>query len=43
MPTEGDLYGIGPPIVVSGWESQLHGEGEEVVRLRGTEGETRDA
>ncbi len=43
MPTGGDPYGIGPPIVVGGWESQLHGEGAEVVRLRGAEGETRDA
>jgi hypothetical protein len=27
MPTGGDAYGIGATIVVSGWESQLQGEG----------------
>lgn len=29
-PTGGDLYGVRILVVVSGWESQLHGEGGEV-------------
>ncbi len=27
MPTGRETYGIGVIVVVSGWESQLHGEG----------------
>ncbi len=33
LPKGGDPYGNGVPVVVSGWESQLQGEGEQVTRI----------